>query len=311
MWFKNLTVFQFSEPFLLTAEALTVRLESAPFRPCGSQEWVSYGWTPALGRHAQTLVHSVNGCLLFCLRAEEKILPMGVIKEAVETKVAEIEQREQRAVRRKERETLRDEVVQDLLPRAFTRTRETRAYLDIQGGWLVVDSVSRKGVEELTGLLRKTLGSLPITPLRVAQDPVTVMTAWLAAEAPPDGLRWEDECELRDHADEGGVVRCKGQDLVSDEIRAHLQAGKQITRLALTWADRLAFVLAEDLSVRRLRFLDLIQEQLHDLEADTEEQIADAEFALMSGELGQLLPRLLEVFGGGVAGSESSAMAAA
>ena len=111
-------------------------------------------------------------------------------------------------------------------------------------------------------------------------------------------FRLADECELRDEAEEGGVVRCKGQDLSGEEIQVHVQAGKQVTRLALTWNNHIALVLTEDLTIRRLRFLDLVREQLTDLKAETAEQLFGAEFALMTGELALFLPRLLEVCGG-------------
>lgn len=298
MWFKNLTLFRLAEPFEAGAEALAARLEEGVFQPCGRQQPVSHGWVAPLGRQTSDLVHAVNGCLLVCLQVQEKILPAAVINEALGERVKSIEAAQGRTVRRRERETLRDEVLLELLPRAFVRTRRTYAYLEPRSGWLVIDSGGRKAVEELTARLRASLGSLPIRPPRPAAAPAVIMTDWLANGGPPAGFALQDECELRDGAEEGGVVRCKGQDLTGDEIRAHLEAGKQVTRLALSWNERLAFNLAEDLSVRRLRFLDLVREQLDDVNAETAEEVHDAEFALMSGELGLLLPRLLEVFGG-------------
>ncbi|MDQ2693818.1 MAG: recombination-associated protein RdgC, partial [Pseudomonadota bacterium] len=179
--------------------------------------------------------------------------------------------------------------------RALTRSRTTLGYLDPRHGWLVIDSGNRKTVELFTHALRKTLGSLAVTGLRSAAAPAAVMTSWLADGGPPADVTLEDECELRDESD-GGIVRCKGQDLTGDEIRAHLQARKQATRLGLTWNRRLALVLADDLTIRRLRFLDVIREQAGDAESELERR--DAEFALMSGELALFLPRLMEMFGG-------------
>ncbi len=296
MWFKNLSLFRLQEPFTLNATELAERLGQFAFHPCLSQEMVSYGWVPPLGRKAVDLVHSANGRLLLCLQAEEKVLPAAVIREVIEEKVAEIEDREMRTVRRREKNALRDDVLLELLPKAFSRSRHSYAYIDPAQGWLVVNSASRKAVEELTGLLRKTLDSLPIEPPQVASAPDVIMTHWLAHGNLPTGLVPEDECELRDAGEEGGVVRCKGQDLSGEEIRSHLQAGKQVTRVALSWEKRISFVLAEDLIVRRLRFADVVRESLADV--DNPEALFDAEFALMTGELGLLLPRLLEFFGG-------------
>ena len=296
MWFKNLCLFRFQEPFVLNATELAERLEQAAFHPCLSQEMLSLGWAPPLGRKAVDLVHAVNGRLLMCLQAEEKVLPAAVLREVVETRVVEIEDRDGRTVRRREKDALRDEVLQELLPRAFSRSRQSYAYIDPDQGWLVINSASRKSVEEVTGMLRKTLGSLPIAPPQVTSAPEVIMTSWLAYGDLPKGLLLEDECELRDGGEDGGVVRCKGQDLSSEEIRSHLQAGKQVTRLALSWDKRISFVFAEDMSIRRLRFADIVREQVG--EAESPEEVFDAEFALMTGELGLFLPRLLEFFGG-------------
>lgn len=298
MWFKNLILFRFIEPFDADAAKLSELLAQDVFHPCGSQETIRHGWVPPLGRKTVDFVHAIDGRLLICLQTQERLLPAGVVKEAVAERVERIEEQQVRTVRRREKDQIRDEVVQELLPRAFTRTRQTLAYIDLRSGWLVIDGGGRKAAEELTGRLRTALGSLPIAPPRVSDAPAVVMTHWLANGGLPGDFAVVDECELRGGAEDGSVVRCKGQDLTGEEIQTHLQAGKQVTRLALIWNGRLAFTLNEDLSVRRLRFLDVVQEQLADINAETAEQILDAEFALMIGELGVLLPRLMQVFGG-------------
>jgi len=251
-WFKNLTVFRFTDPCTLDPDSLAVALSRSRFRACGSQELVTRGWVPPLGGEDGALAHAAGGFWLVCLQTEEKVLPAEVIGDALEARVREIEDREARKVRRKEKEILRDEVLLDLLPRAFTRRKRLYAYLDPRGGWLVVNGTPGKAVDDFTSLLRKAAGSLPIAPLRTASVPASVLTGWLGG-APAD---WQvgDECELRDAGEEGGIVRCKGQDLGGDEIRTHLAAGKQVTRLAVEWQERLSCVLGDDHAVRRLRF---------------------------------------------------------
>lgn len=298
MWFKNLAVFQLNEAFP-GAETLAERLAGEPFRPCLSQQLLSDGWVAPLGRKATDLVHAVNDCALFCLQTEEKVLPAAVVKELLGDKIEQIEEREQRNVARREKERLRDELMLELLPRAFSRRRRGYAYVDRRMGWLVIDSASPKGIEEITTRLRETLGGptlggLPLALPQVVSAPAAVLTAWLAGSGSP-GPAWEleDECELRDAE---GVVRCKGQDLTSDEVRNHITAGKQVTRLGFSWNQRVSLLLSDDLLVRRLRFLDLVQEQLD--RSDSPEQLFDAEFALMSGELREFLPQLFGMFGG-------------
>jgi recombination associated protein RdgC len=298
MWFKNLTLLRLVEPFPFTAEALATRLERYVFQPCPSHQPSAAGWTPPLGRKAVDLVHGVNGRLLLCLKTEEKVLPALAVNQVLAERIATIEDQQGRPVRRREKLELRDQLVQDLLPRALTRSRLGYAYLDPAAGWLVVDSASPRGVEEITGMLRQTLDSLPVAPLRVAWSPTAIMTTWVAGGGAPAEYALGDVCELREGGDVGGIVRCRGQDLTGDEIRGHLQAGKQVTRLGLIWDERIAFVLDEALVARRLQFLDVVRESLRDTATGSPEAVFDAEFALMTGELALLLPRLLELFGG-------------
>jgi len=224
---------------------------------------------PPLGRKALDLVHVVAGRSLLCLRVEEKILPASVLNQAVAERVAMIEDQRQRPVRHKEKQELRDQLLQELLPRALVRSRHGYAYLDTMGGWLVIDSASPRGVEEIIGTLRKTLDVLPIAPPEVRQSVTATMTAWLVERCPPAGFEFGDSCELREMGEAGGVVRCRGQDLTGDEIRAHLVAGKQVTQLGLVWNGRIAFVLDEMLVIRRLRFLDIVRESLQDTATDS------------------------------------------
>lgn len=299
MWFKNLTLLRLVEPFPFTAEVLAARLERYAFQPCPNHQPSAAGWTPPLGRKAVDLVHSVNGRLLLCLKTEEKVLPAQVVNQALAERIAAIEDQQGRMVRRREKQELRDQIVQDLLPRALTRSRLGYAYLDPAAGWLAVDSASPRGVEEITGMLRQTLDSLPVASLGVAWSPTAIMTAWVAEGRVSVEFALGDVCELREGGDAGGIVRCRGQDLTGDEMRAHLQAGKQVTRLGLIWDERIAFVLDEALVMRRLQFLDVVRESLGDMATPSPEAVFDAEFALMTGELALLLPRLLELFGGG------------
>lgn len=298
MWFKNLTVLRLVEPLPFSAETLAARLGRYAFQPCPDHQPSAAGWTPPLGRKATDLAHIVDGRLLLCLRTEEKLLPAMVINQALAERIAVIEDRQQRTVRRREKLELREQLVQELLPRALSRSRQSYAYIEPATDRIVVDSAGPRGVEEIIGMLRKTLDTLSVVPLRVQQPPAMVMTAWLAAGEAPAEFALGDSCELRDHQEAGGVVRCRGQDLTGDEIHAHLQAGKLVTRLALNWDERVAFTLDETLVIRRLQFSDVVREPLRDTATDSLEAVFDAEFVLMSGELAIWLPRLLELFGG-------------
>ncbi|MDX1754751.1 MAG: recombination-associated protein RdgC [Marinobacter sp.] len=299
MWFRNARVFRFTKPFDITAEALEEKLQEDAFKPCGPQETSRQGWVPPLGKHGEQLVHSAGGYHLITLRKEEKILPGPVVKELVEEKVEAIEAEQHRKVRRKEKDELKEQVMLEMLPKAFSKNRRCYAYLAPKDGFLVVDAGSAKQAEELASTLRKSLGSLPVRPPAVEQAPAFTLTGWLNETVDlPATLTLGTECELKDPSEDGGVVRCKGLDLQGDEIRNHLEAGMQATRLSLTWEDTLSFVLDEELGIRRLKFGDTLQEKLDDVDADDAAARFDAAFSLMTLELARLIPGLLEALGG-------------
>ncbi|MBS4051531.1 MAG: recombination-associated protein RdgC [Methylomonas sp.] len=296
MWFKNLAIYRFTESFSLSPEDLEQKLRQHAFRPCGGHDEFSFGWTAPLGRTSDALVHANNGFMMICAKKEEKVIPASVINEMLQDKISEIEEREARKLAGKERTRIKDELIFDLLPRAFSFSKKTFAYIDSQGGWLVVDAASAKKAEDVLSQLRKCLGSLPVVPIGAAVKPAAVMTQWLLNHDAPKDILIEDECELRSLEDEGGIIRCKRHDLALPEIKNHLDSGKQVIKLAMSWADRLSFVLDESLAVKRLKFLDLVQEQAADIEALDDIEQFDADFSIMSAELAQFFPRLLELF---------------
>ncbi|MCC5857290.1 MAG: recombination-associated protein RdgC [Ectothiorhodospiraceae bacterium] len=298
MWFKNLCFYKLESEFPFDAENLEQRLERHVFQPCGKLDLDSGGWTAPIGDGHESLVHAANGYLMVCLKEESKILPAAVIKEALTERVQLIEEQEMRKVRKREKDRLKDEVLLDMLPRAFSRSRRTYAYIDPHDGWLVVDAPGWKKAEELTERLRDALGSLPIVPPQLDTAPQAVMTRWLATDQVPPDFSIGDECVLTDPQLEGAEVRCKRLDLSSNEVKAHLKAGKLVSRLALDWQERMRFVLDADMSVKRLKFSDVVQDDSGDMEAETEAERFDSDFSIMTLELARLIPRLMAVIDG-------------
>jgi len=300
MWFKNIRAYRLTKPFDLSPEALAQKLAARSFVPCGKSQPASAGWVAPLGEESGTLVHAAAGRILLKLKREEKLLPSTVVREQLEEKVAAIESEQGRKVYRKERLNLKDEIVQDCLPRAFTRSTHIHAYIDVKANWIFVDAASATRAEELLNLLRECVGSFPALLPQVNNAPSAVMTAWLLHRSLPDDFELGQECELRDPGEEGGVVRCRGVDLLSEEVETHLHAGKQVARLALNWDERVSLLLAEDLCLRRLRFADELMKENEEIpEADQAARL-DADFALMADAITGLQERVLALFGGEV-----------
>lgn len=298
MWFKNLIIFKFVQPFALDAAALSEKLEAAQFQPVGKMERQSIGFTrPA--RHAATpFVHAVGGNLLVCLQAEDKILPAAVIRDFADQKIQEIESQQGRKVGKKERREITERVTDELLPRAFTRRRKTTAMLMPQSGWLIVDSASAKKAEELLEWLRKSVEALAVRPLSTQGSPVVAMTSWLESGEAPENFTIETEVDLKLPEEDGAMVRCVRQDLHTDEVRNHLATGKCVTKLALTWADRLGFVLTDSITLRRMSYLDLLQDEAKSAGAVDDCEQFDANLTIMAGEIGKWLPELIAALGG-------------
>lgn len=299
MWFRNLLVYRLTQEVAFETEALEAALAAKPARPCASQELSTYGFVAPFGKGPDLpLVHESQGFFLIAARKEERILPSSVVKEAVQEKVDEIENQQMRKVYKKEKEQIKDEIVQAFLPRAFIRRQTTYAAIDPKQGWILVDASSAKRAEDLLSTLRDALGSLPVRPLGVKQAPMATFTDWVKASDATHGLFILDECELRDAGEDGGVVRCKGQDLTSDEIQNHLGAGKLVTKLALAWQDKLALLLDDKVTIKRLKFEDLLQDQAEQDGGEDALGQQDASFVLMMMTLAEFLPQLIEALGG-------------
>lgn len=297
MWFRNLTLFRFSKSAAKSLKALEAKLDKHRLRPCGPIELATQGFISPHGREEDALLHEVGAFSLLTAAREDKLLPNSVVSDELNARLRKMSEKAGKPVGSRERKRLKDEVLTDLLPRAFTRLSKRNAYLDTENGWLVIDTASRKVAEAAVSLIREALGSFPAAPLVPDESPRVLMTDWLARGRLPAKLALGDECELRDSGDGGAAVRCRRQDLESDEIREHLKSGKQVFQLGLVFDERLRFSLDEDLVVRKLRFLDQVQNELGDTEAESAVAELDARFALMSLELRRLFDNLQEWFG--------------
>jgi recombination associated protein RdgC len=200
-------------------------------------------------------------------------------------------------VHRKERLQLTDEVTQDLMPRAFTRARSIEAMVFEKDGWLWVNNASAPRAEDFLSALREALGSLPAVLPVTRKNPAAVMSEWLLHDQLPEGFELGTEADLVEPGEEGGVVRARSMLLDCDEIRAHIESGKQVQRLALAWQGRLEFVLGADLVIRRLKFAEALTTAHDDINEDPLAR-RDADFLLMSETLAELWPALLQAFGG-------------
>lgn len=302
MWFKNLKIYRFSKPFSIDIEQLETQLGEKSFLPCSSTQASSFGWVPPLGTtqddNSTQLTHTIGKTTMLCIRQEERILPSSVINDALNEKLDVIQSESGRRPAGKHKQSIKDEVILDLLPRAFTRSKRSYAYIDQENQFMAVDASSNNKAEELVELLRQSLGSLPVVPLKTKTLATILMTNWLKGIDLKDDFLIKDECELQESDDDGAILRCKRQDLSSDEIQMHLDGGKEVTKLAINWNDTIECILQDDLAIKRLKFSDELLEQASNDGAEDAAALFDADFNLMAGELARFIPRLIEVLDG-------------
>jgi len=302
MWFKNLKIYPFSKDFSISEDQLESLLTEHSFQPCSSTQAASSGWVSPLGslsdNNSTLLTHTIGKNTMFCLRQEERILPASVVNDALNEQLDIIQTESGRRPVGKYKQSIKDEVILTLLPKAFTRSKRTYAYIDQQAQMIIVDASSSNKAEELIELLRETIGSLPVVPLKTKTLPTLLMTSWLKGENMKDDFLIKDECELKESDDDGAILRCKRQDLSSDEIQMHLDNGKEVTKLSVNWNDAIECILEDDLAIKRLKFSDELLEQADNDGAEDPIAHFDADFNLMTGELSRFISRVIEILDG-------------
>ena len=294
MWFKNLQLYRLAKDKPLTdLTGFEQGLSGFVLAPCSSCDPQSLGWVAPTPSGA--LIHSVNRQWLLALGVEKRLLPASVVKQFANDRAKLIEEAEGRRVGRKEMRDLRESIQIELMPRAFVQRRTTFAWIDPAAGWLAVDAGAPAKADELLEHLHKSIASfgarLPATQISA----LSAMTAWVAAGEAPHGFSIDQDLELR--SPDNAVVRYAKHTLEGDEVRQHIAQGKVVTRLALTWRDKISFVLNDKLQIKRLVFLDILKEQSEG-QSENDDERFDLDFTLMTGELAELITDLMLALGG-------------
>lgn len=295
-WAKNLLIYRLTKQLDWSEKVLLESLSQCEYHPCQQSDMSKFGWTSPL-RGSELLYFYQGKQILLVAHKEEKILPAAVIKKELEQRIEQLEEKENRKLKKTEKQALKDDVVAMLLPRAFSKNQQTALWIDTQTNLIYVDAASTKRAEDALALLRKSLGSLPVVPLAFVTAPALAMTNWIAQDNLPPYLTALEEAEFKS-AQDNGIIRCKNQSLDSEEILSHLANGKLVTKLHLEWEAHLSFVLQEDGSLKRLKFADCVREKNDDILKEDMAQRFAADFLLMTEEVGQLTAKLIDDLGG-------------
>ena len=294
MLFKNLILYRLPPGFALTATSLEEALDRRPLKACGNFDMQTRGFV-ACGYEQRTLYTQSQQHLL-CLGVEQKLLPASIVNQVAKERAVELEQQQGHPVGRRQMRELKARVGDELRARALTRRRTTFAWLDLPGGWLAVNTASVSRAEELIETLRDALGTLPVQPFTTQHAPSGCMAAWLTHGNAPGRFMIDQDLELQAVDGGGATIRYVRHPLETSEIRGHLTSGKTPTRLGLTWNGRISFLLHQTAHVKRVQFLDVYKDD--NGKGENPHEQFDIDFALMTGELKQLLAELTGVLGG-------------
>lgn len=294
MWFKNLKVYSITDSLDIDPDTLQEQLTQVAFRHCGKQELATMGFVAPL-EGGKELFHTTNGRFWLTLKKQERLLPSSVVNAELEEKVAQIEHETGSPVGKKAKQDLKQEIIHRLLPQAFTKNSFLHGMLCPKENLVIVDASADGKAETFLAMLRKAINSLPVVPL-CRSSVSNELTSWLSDNASPEGVELMDEAELKENSEDAGIIRCKNQDLTSEEILNHIESGKFVQKVAVKWDETLSAIIQEDLTIKRVKFTDVLREQNDDIPKDQKAARLDADFALMAGELIRFVSFLSDTF---------------
>lgn len=291
--FKNAIVYAITPGYRIDPELLRRRTA----RECGLSEAHTSGFTSPCEHATDGLVHRVAGGQLVCLQTEDRLLPPSVVAEALAERVASVEEAQGFRPGKKQTRDLKERVIEELLPKSFTAKKRTFALLTDK--YFIIDATPARA-EILKSEMFRALGTFPIALLKTQQSAAAAMTEWLTTGEAPEGFSIDRDCELRAMTEEKATVRYAHHALDAEEIGKHIASGKQPTKLAMTWNDRISYVLTNALEIKRISYLDIVQEEAK-ANAETAEEEFDASMTIMHGELTRMLDAIVDELGGQLA----------
>ena len=307
MWFKQAQIYRLSTSIPYQADDLANQLERLSFTPCLPSLATSHGWVSPIDEDEAPLVHAANGILMICLQFEEKILPATVVNQALIQRIKEIESTQCRKVSQKEKMSCKDDLIQTLLPRAFSKLLRIFAYIDTKRNWIIVGTIHAAKTEKFKNLLQKSLNGIQMQPFEL-RNATSIMSHWLANGDAPRPLFINKACVLQDQSQQNRIIRCQQQDLFAGAIKSLLKDGCAVKELALTWNEQIDFVLTDELTLRTIRFCDEVLQLSKEIYTETQAQQFDADFVIMTETLSKLFDQLLPLFEKGKTGTNDSAI---
>ena len=295
MWFKNLKLFRLNPDWTISAQDLEEKLQAHAFVEGSPGPDTKLGWTTPLAESG--LVYELDQYYFLCLQAEKKLLPASVINQFTREKALEVEEQQGYKPGRKQMREIKEMVTDTLIPKAFSIFRQTRVCLDLENHWLYIDAGTAAKADEVISLLVKALDPMPIQSFMTEVSPSTAMTEWIFSDEAPAGFNLEPQVEFKSTQEDRATVRFSNVIPGQEEVTKHIESGKIVTKLGLTWRDRISFVLNDTMEIKRIQALDIPDEQRNPSGADEIERY-EADMTLMCKEFSGLLEDLSSALGG-------------
>jgi recombination associated protein RdgC len=298
MWFKNARLFQLPEDFSIDSDELSKHLSEDALKPCGPQDTASQGWISPFSLQNEDLYCLQSGeAQLFTMAIEEKILPATVVNQQLQEKVENIKSETGNKPGRKQQTDMKQEILFSLLPQAFTKLKKMSAYIDNTLNLLVVDSATQNPAENIVSQLRQSLGSFKATAFGESSGMATILTKWITQGHAEGGFEFGSNLVLETLDEAKSVIRAKNVDYLTDEMQRHIDNGYLVTQIGLVYNDRIELSLTYDFAVKSIKFTDIVQDQLDNESIESEEQLLDSRFTLLSLELKEMFKELFNIFG--------------
>ncbi len=291
MWFRNLHIYRITGGNI-TPISLEEALSQHALQSCLQMEMQSQGWvTPR--EEQDNFVHVYGQQWLITMGMEKKLLPASVVNQQAKERLQKIEQMQGYKPGKKQIRDIKEASLIELMPRAFTQRHKTYAWIDSVANRLIIDTSSANKAEEFIQLLLKSHSGVTLAPFETKVSPSTAMTRWLSGDEPSTAFSIDRDCELQGMNDEKEIIRYSCHVLDTEEITRHIRAGKKVIKLAMTWDGKISFVLHDTLQLRRIAPQDILKES-----TESAEELFASDFAIMSGEVSQLITDLATELGG-------------
>lgn len=286
--FTSATLFRIAPNWAPLSGPTNDALQAHAFTPCSPSQHTAVGWIPPREKNG-LLVEVVERQWILSFQIEKKAVPGALVKRRLEERCEAVEKETGRKPGKKERKALKEDITNELMPMAFPTLKQVPVWIDPAAALLVIGTASSTQADMVVTALVRSLDGFSVHPYLTEREAGNTMSAWLHTKESPAGFDIGRTCEMREPREGGAVVRYEKHPLDVDEVALH--AGEmRTTRLALTWEDVVSFELQEDLSLRKLTYLEGRQ--------DNEADAFDANVVLATATLTKMLKELTEELGG-------------